>query len=78
MKLKQVYRQIASFTGDWKDAMRKAKVFDENCLVPLGDVEPISLSYGHFSYGNHEENRDTLNFLYTDKEGYKYHFCIMD
>ena len=64
MKRKQLQAQIAAFTGDWKTAARKAKVFDENCCVPLSRVATIELSFGHCTHidGTRHENRDTLHF----------------
>lgn len=80
MKLKQVQAQIAAFTGDRKTAARKAKVFDENCCVPLSRVTTIELSFGHCTDidGTRHENRDTLHFHYTTLDGEKYWFSILD
>jgi hypothetical protein len=80
MKLKQIQQQIASFTGDWKTAARKAKTFDENCCVPLSQVKSIELSFGKYSRGleYYGENRDTLHFIYTISDGTKYQFSILD
>lgn len=81
MTRKQIQQQIASFTGDWKTAARKAKVFDENCCVPLSQVKNIELSFGKYGDGHgnyHGENRDTLHFHYTTWGGEKYRFSILD
>ena len=78
MKRIQIQRQIASFTGDWKNAERKAEIFDANCLVPLSQVTSITLSYGRFSYGDHAIDKDTLYFHYTTKDGEKLTFSICD
>ncbi len=55
MTRKQIQAQIAAFTGDWKTAARKAKVFDENCCVPLSQVKSIELAFGKYgdSHGNY-------------------------
>lgn len=80
MTRKQIQQQIASFTGDWKTAARKAKVFDENCCVPLSQVKNIELSFGHCTHpdGTRQETRDTLHFHYTTRDGEKYWFSILD
>lgn len=81
MTRKQIQAQIAAFTGDWKTAERKAKVFDENCCVPLSQVTNIELSFGKYgdSHGNYYgENRNTLHFHYTTWDGEKYRFSILD
>ena len=81
MTLKQIYNQIAAFTGDWKSAMRKAKTFDHNCCVPLAQVTEIKLAFGKYNDGSkhyYGENRDTLHFRYTIKTGEKYNFSILD
>ena len=81
MTRKQVYQQIAAFTGDWKSARRKADVFDGNCCVPLAQVTSIDLSFGKYGDGSghyYGENRDTLHFRYTIKTGEKFNFSILD
>ena len=77
MTRKQIQIQIAQFTGDWKDAPRKAKIFAENIYIP--DVKSISLSYGYKTlHGERVVNHDTLNFFYTWKDGTRDHFGILD
>lgn len=81
MTRKQIYNQIATFTGDWKSARRKAEIFDHNCCVTLAQVTDITLAFGKYcdGHGNYYgENRDTLNFKYTDRDGDRHHFAIMD
>lgn len=81
MTRKQIYQQIAAFTGDWKSARRKAEIFDVNCRVELAQVTDIALSFGKYydGHGNYYgENRDTLNFDYRDTDGDRHHFAIMD
>ena len=79
MTRKQIQQQIASFTGDWKTAARKAKVFDENCCVPLSQVTNIELSFGHCTRnGIRQETHDTLQFHYTTRDKEKYRFSILD
>ena len=81
MTRKQIQAQIAAFTGDWKTAARKAKVFDENCCVPLSQVKSIELAFGKYNDGSmnyYGENRNTLHFLYTTWDGEKYRFSILD
>lgn len=81
MTRKQLYRQIAAFTDDWKDARRKANIFDENCAVMLKQVESVTLSFGKFLSHEgkyHGENRNTLHFHYKDRKGKQYVFSIID
>lgn len=81
MKRKQVQAQIAAFTGDWKTAARKAKVFDENCCVPLSQVKNIDLAFGKYNDGTmhyYGENRNTLHFTYYTWDGERYCFSILD
>lgn len=81
MTRKQIQQQIAAFTGDWKTAARKAKVFDENCCVPLSQVTNIELSFGKYNDGSmnyYGENRETLHFTYTTKDNERFHFSILD
>lgn len=81
MTLKAIKNQIAAFTGDWKNAKNKARVFDDNCLIPLSDVTGVNLSFGKFSDGHcnyYGENKTVLNFDYTDKLKNRYHFAIYD
>ena len=81
MTRKQIYNQIAAFTGDWKSARRKAEIFEHHCCVTLAQVAGICLSFGKFSdeHGNYYgENRDTLNFDYTEADGCRHHFAIID
>ncbi len=76
----QLYRQIADFTGNWKDARRKVKIFVANCCVSLRQVTHVDLSFGRYSDGltYFGENRDTLNFDYVDNDGDSHHFAIID
>ena len=81
MTRKQIQQQISAFTGDWKTAARKAKVFDENCYVPLSQVKNIELSFGKYGDGHgnyYGENRNTLHFHYTTRDEEKYWFSILD
>jgi hypothetical protein len=80
MTRKQIYNQIAAFTGDWKSARRKAEIFDHNCLVVLAQVKNLKLSFGRrLNDADHYiEDRDTLHFRYTTKQGEEYHFSILD
>ena len=81
MTQKQLYNQIAAFTGDWKSAKEQMKIFIYNALVPIRCIESLSLSFGKFCdvHGNYYgENRDTINFDYTDNEGDRMHFAIMN
>lgn len=81
MTRKQVFQQIAAFTGDWKSARRKVEIFNQNCCVTMAQITSISLSFGKFydGHGNYYgENRDTLNFDYRDSEGDYHHFAIID
>lgn len=85
MTLKEVRDIIAEFTGDKKsEAMRKAKIFREHCCVPLTCVVSIRLSFGKYSRSENNEivyygeNRDTLHFEYTDREGYRNQFSIIE
>ena len=80
MTQEQLYRQIADFTGDKKDARRKAKIFAENCRVYMREVIEVKLSFGRYSDGlkYFGENRDTLNFDYIDNEGDSHHFAIIE
>ena len=81
MTRKQIYNQIAAFTGDWKSARRKVKIFERHCCVTLAQVTCICLSFGKFSDGHgnyYGENRGTLNFDYTEADGYRHHFAIID
>jgi hypothetical protein len=83
MTLKEVRDEIAAFTGDKKgEAMRKAKIFAHH--ISINHVCRIRLSFGQYSkvengktvyYG---ENRDTLHFEYTDREGDRHQFSIVE
>lgn len=85
MTLKEIRDEIAEFTGSsLTDATRRAQTFIKNCCVPLTWVVSIRLSFGKYSKAENNEvvyygeNRDTLNFDYTDREGDRHHFAIID
>ena len=79
--LQMVCDQIAEFTGDSKkEAMRKARLFRSNCLVPLTQVENIRLSFGRKQDGEGRTvfDFDTLHFKYKDSDGDSRVFSILD
>ena len=80
MTIHQVCDQIAEFTGDKRtEAMRKAKLFRQNCCVPLKQVTGIRLMLGCKKVGNLSVyNHDTLHFVYSDSDGDKHQFSILD
>lgn len=82
MTRRQIELQIAAFKGcSMEEARQKAKIFADNCAVPIGKVNFINLSFGMYSdnqmhyYG---QNRDTLHFVYTTTGKEKYNFSILD
>lgn len=79
MTRKQIQQQITAFTGDWKSAREKAKIFDDNCCVPLTQVVSIKLSFGKRTDadGSVHEDRDALYFRYLTKSGEGYVFSIL-
>ena len=79
MTRKQIYNQIAAFTGDWKEASKQAKIFDENSQLPLRSIAQLRLAWGRFlRNGKYEgDNREVLRFIYHDKRGMNYHFSIV-
>ena len=79
MTLKEVRDEIADFTGDKKrEAMRKAKIFATH--ISLSHVSGFTLSYGHQTdeHGNRTENRNWLQFRWTDLEGDSDTFSIIE
>jgi len=85
MTLKEIRDEIAAFKDcSFTEATKKAETFRQNCCVPLTWVVSIRLSFGKYSrtengevvyYG---ENRDTLHIEYTDREGDRHQFSILD
>lgn len=85
MTLKEIRDEIAAFKDcSFTEAIKKAETFRQNCCVPLTWVVGIRLSFGKYSrtengetvyYG---ENRDTLHIEYTDREGDRHQFSILD
>ena len=85
MTLKEIRDEIAAFKDcSFTEATKKAETFRQNCCVPLTWVVSIRLSFGKYSrtengevvyYG---ENRDTLHFEYTDREGDRHQFSIIE
>jgi hypothetical protein len=83
MTLKEIRDEIAAFTGDKKgEAMRKAKIFAHH--ISISHVCRIRLSFGQYSkvengkvvyYG---ENRNTLHFQWTDLDGDRDQFSIIE
>ena len=82
MTLKEIRNEIAAFKDcSLTEATKKAETFRQNCCVPLTWVVRIRLSFGKFSdkHGNYYgENRDTLHFEYTDREGDRHQFSIIE
>lgn len=85
MTLKEIRDEIAAFKDcSFTEATKKAETFRQNCCVPLTWVVSIRLSFGKYSrtengevvyYG---ENRDTLHIEYTDREGDRHQFSIIE
>ena len=85
MTLKEIRDEIAAFKDcSFTEATKKAETFRQNCCVPLTWVVGIRLSFGKYSrtengevvyYG---ENRDTLHIEYTDREGDRHQFSIIE
>ena len=81
MTLKEIRDEIAAFKDcSFTEATKKAETFRQNCCVPLTWVVGIRLSFGHQTdeHGNKTENRDTLNFVYYDREGDRHTFSIIE
>ena len=85
MTLKEIRDEIVAFKDcSFTEATKKAETFRQNCCVPLTWVVNIRLSFGKYSrtengevvyYG---ENRDTLHIEYTDREGDRHQFSIIE
>jgi len=85
MTLKEIRDEIAAFKDcSFTEATKKAETFRQNCCVPLTWVVRIRLSFGQYSkvengktvyYG---ENRDTLHIEYTDRDGDRHQFSIIE
>ena len=85
MTLKEIRDEIAAFKDcSFTEATKKAETFRQNCCVPLTWVVSIRLSFGKYRrtengevvyYG---ENRDTLHIEYTDREGDRHQFSIIE
>lgn len=81
MTLKEIRDEIAAFKDcSYTEATKKAQIFSKNCCVPLTWVVSIRLSFGVCEHedGTKTENRDTLNFVYYDREGDRHQFSILD
>jgi hypothetical protein len=85
MTLKEIRDEIAAFKDcSFTEATKKVETFRLNCCVPLTWIVSIRLSFGKYSrtengevvyYG---ENRDTLHIEYTDREGDRHQFSIIE
>lgn len=81
MTLKEIRDEIQAFKDcSYTEATEKAKIFSKNCCVPLTWVIRIRLSFGMSEHedGTRTENRDTLNFVYYDRDGDRHTFSILD
>ena len=77
--IKEVRDEIAAFTGDKKgEAMRKAKIFAHH--ISLGHVCRLRLSYGWRDQGNGTKiiDRDWLQIEWTDLDGNRDTFSIIE
>ena len=70
MTQKQIYQQIAAFTGDWKNARRRVKIFaDHICLRYVSEI--VMIKYGHRTdeHGKRTENHNWLEIHWRDTDG---------
>ena len=77
--IKEVRDEIAAFTGDKKgEAMRKAKIFAHH--ISLGHVCRLRLSYGWRDQRNGTKiiDRDWLQIEWTDLDGNRDTFSIIE
>jgi hypothetical protein len=79
MTLKEIRDEIAAFTGDKKgEAMRKAKIFAHN--ISITHVCRLRLSYGwrRQQNGTKTIDRDWLQIEWTDLDGDRDTFSIIE
>ena len=79
MTLKEIRDEIAAFTGDKKgEAMRKAKIFAHN--ISIAHVCRIRLSFGNRTdeHGNRTEDHNWLQIQWTDQDGDRDTFSIIE
>lgn len=79
MTLKEIRDEIAAFTGDKKgEAMRKAKIFAHH--ISVSHVCRLSLSYGWRDQRNGTKiiDRDWLQIQWTDLDGNRDTFSIIE
>lgn len=79
MTMKEVRDEIAAFTGDKKgEAMRKAKIFAHH--ISIANVCRLRLSFGWRSQGNGTKtiDRDWLQIEWTDLDGDRDIFSIIE
>ena len=79
MTLKEIRDEIAAFTGDNKsDAMAKAKVFAHH--ISIAHVCRLRLSLGHRTdeHRNRTEDHNWLQIQWTDQDGNRDTFSIIE
>ncbi len=79
MTQKEIRDEIAEFTGDKKgEAMRKAKIFAANiCISHVSDIQ-LNFGWRNFGDGKKKEDRNWLEFRWTDLEGDSDTFSIIE